>query len=249
MPADTITLTLEGDVRLSDYAAAVGGLQQLVTAMGTEIAHQSRIEWTIEALDRSSTITTVRGTAAEPEVIDRITTACLIAGRHEAEGRPIPYGRPVIVALETITGILNGHVQVARLETAEGDVALHSATSSKPPTPIQAYGAITGRIQALTNRNGLRFTLYDLLHDKAVGCYLTPGNEETMRGMWGRLAIVEGWVTRDRTTGRPLSIRRISQIVPKIEVEPGSYRHALGAVSWPEEAKSPEIIRRMRDAR
>lgn len=103
-------------------------------------------------------------------------------------------------------------------------------------------------MQTLSSRGSLRFTLYDLVFDKAVSCYLEPGHEETMRGVWGKLASVEGWVTRDTLTGRPISVRRITSVQPRREVEPGSFREARGAVRAGPDAERPEVaIRRMRD--
>ena len=72
-----------------------------------------------------------------------------------------------------------------------------------------AYGGVTGRIQTLSSRGGLRFTLFDTLFDRAVSCYLAEGQEELMRDVWGRMAVVEGLVTRDRATGRPQVIRSV----------------------------------------
>lgn len=59
---------------------------------------------------------------------------------------------------------------------------------SPRPNYISAYSAIEGVVQTLTSRRGLRFTLFDSLHDQAVSCYLEDGQEELMRGVWGRRA-------------------------------------------------------------
>jgi hypothetical protein len=127
-----------------------------------------------------------------------------------------------------------------------------------PPRPLAkltvalppALGGIQGRVQALSNRGGLRFTIYDLLYDKAVGCYVADGKEELLRNMWGKLAIVEGLVTRDPVTGRPLSIRQVRNITPVSELSPDmrfEYTQARGIL--PNYDLSPEdAIRRIRDA-
>lgn len=116
-------------------------------------------------------------------------------------------------------------MKAVRLETAEGEATIQSAEArtSGPPL-VKSYGAVTGRVQTLSNRNGLRFTLYDLIHDKAISCYLALGQEELMRGLWGRLATVEGTVSRDRVARRAVAVRQVSKVVPKVEVEPGSYK-------------------------
>lgn len=113
---------------------------------------------------------------------------------------------------------------------------------------IGSYGAVTGRVQTLSNRGSLHFTLYDLLRDKPVSCYLEPTNEEMMLGVWGKLATVEGWVSRDSESGRPLSVRHVRRVTPRPEVVPGSFREACGAIAFPPDSPSgTEIIRRQRD--
>lgn len=250
MTSDTITLALEGEVYLDDFAEAITGLRRLVSELAKELLNDAKIEWSIDALERSSAIATIRGHSEAPEAVEQVTNAYLAAGRAEEQGLPLPYSQPVRNALKAITHVLNGRVRAIRFETAEGEATLQSAEAkaSGPPL-IGAYGAASGRIQTLSNRDGLRFTLYDLVHDRAISCYLAPGQQETMRGLWGSIATVEGWVSRDRTTGRAVSVRRVTKVVPKQEVEPGSYRLALGAVPKPTEAEPPEvIIRRLRDA-
>ena len=46
---------------------------------------------------------------------------------------------------------------------------------------LVTYGAIEGRVQSLSQRKGLRFTLYYQEFDRAVSCYLSEGQEERMR--------------------------------------------------------------------
>ena len=57
-----------------------------------------------------------------------------------------------------------------RFETEEKDSFINKNSIKKPKeTPQEAsYGAVKGRVECLTSRNELRFTLYDMLFDKAV---------------------------------------------------------------------------------
>ncbi len=102
-----------------------------------------------------------------------------------------------------------------------------SATSI---TPSPSFGAIQGRVQSLSNRGTLRFTVYDLLYDKAVGCYIAEGKEELLLNTWGRLALIEGLITRDPINGRPLAVRQVSNIIPLQEPPAApNYEEARGA--------------------
>ena len=50
-----------------------------------------------------------------------------------------------------------------------------------------------------------------------------------MRQMWDRVATVEGWVSRDPETGRPMTVRECHNVTPLTEVEPQDYMQARGA--------------------
>jgi hypothetical protein len=114
---------------------------------------------------------------------------------------------------------------------------------------MPVYGAIEGRIQTLTNRGSLRFTLYDTHNDKAVSCYVAEGQEDLLRDVWGRRALVEGRIRRDSQTGRPLTIRDVRRIVPLPEPEPYRFYEARGILPlMPGEEMPEERIRRLRDA-
>lgn len=263
---DTVTLALSTESQIDElvpfgaFAIAIAKFYGLVNAL-TENIPGKKVEWVVESLEISSAIATVRG-IGERDHIERIVRAYVEVGTAIQEHRPIPYPQPVIKAAKELTSILNHRVRTIRFESAEreaivrsGDgnkivelsdqidkMVLHSSISAAP-----SFGAIEGRIQTLTNRGGLRFTLFDLVNDKAVSCYLKEGHEGQMRDSWGKLAVVIGQITRDPMSGRPLSVRQVTDIVIRPEVT-GTYRDARG-VSPPLTDLSPEAaIRKIRDA-
>jgi hypothetical protein len=246
----TVTLALEGDVPLGPFADALDGFRRLIDALSKEVAADVKIEWIVDSLEVGSAMATARGESEAPQAVENVAAAYLAVGEAEARHAPIPYRRSVKQAVSLITRVLDGKIRAIRFETADGEATIQTpeAKGAPGPPPVSAYGAVTGRVQTLSSRGSLRFHLYDLVHDKAVSCYLEPGYEETMRGVWGKLATVEGWMTRDAVTGRPLSVRRITNVEPRREVEPGSFRLAREAVRVGPQAERPEvIIRRMRD--
>ena len=112
-----------------------------------------------------------------------------------------------------------------------------------------ALGAVEGRVQTLTERKSLRFTLYDGLHDRAVSCYVREDQQEVMRDWWGKRAIVEGEVSRDIESGRPIAVRKITRVQVLSEVERGSYLSARGVAPMKPGSPLPEeVIRWLRDA-
>jgi len=257
-PLDTVTIVLSGEVPLADFAQAITHFDSLLKGLSSETGDQG-VEWIIQDLEISSTIATARG-IGERERVERVVRAYAEVGTALEQNIHIPYSKKVQQAAHGLKGILNGKIDSVRFETAEREVIIRSPREGQraiegsapqliisPSAPPSAFGAVGGRVQTLTNRGGLRFTLYDILHDKAVSCYLKEGFEELMRDSWGKLARVMGLVTRDPLSGRPLSIRQVSQVVIEKE-ELGDYRDARGVSPALTDLSPEDAIRRLRDA-
>lgn len=253
MATDSVTLYLDGDPTLDDLTAALAGLRDLLAALAGRHARGVKITWAVDDLDVGSATGTFRGSATTPEVVGDVVSAYIEVGRTLYRGDVIREPE-ISAAAKRITAILNGRVPSVRFETADDEVVISSAPTP-PPAAIKegvtgGYGAVLGRVQTLTNRGSLRFTLYDLLHDRAVACYLQERQEGIMRNAWGSIALVAGWVGRDPATGRPTTIRRIQDVQLRPEGAPGEWRDAIGALSHlgrPDES-AETTIRRLRDA-
>lgn len=261
MKLDTITFGLSGDVSLDDFAKGIASFHELIRGL-TEETGTDGVEWLIDHLERSSAIATVRGVGDA----DRVAH---IVQNYDGVGECLHYDRPltrfssrVQKAARTLVAIPSGKTKVesVRLETAERDWIIRPPAAPRknhlcvvpqagqePQVPQPAQGQQEGRVQTLTTRGGLRFTLYDLLHDKAVSCYVKEGHEDKMRDIWGKVAVVEGVISRDPQTGRANSVRQITRIEMKPEVR-GSWREARGASPAKTELLPEQAIRRLRDA-
>jgi len=256
--SDTVTLELQGTVSLSDFSTAVARFDALIAALTAE-SDGGGIAWQIDALEYSSAITTARGVSTNgtiPERIDRVVRAYLEVGQALESGGTIPFSPVVKQSADALVRMLNGGtIKAIRFETADDDAIVRQPSTltipaAPAPRPRSAsYGAVTGRIQTLTSRNALRFAIYDHIHDRAVSCYLVEGGQAIMREMWDRMATVEGWVSRDPESGRPLTVRRVSNVTPLPEREPDGYKRARGAMPRGNDEPLPEVlIRRLRDA-
>ncbi len=250
MALDTITLGVSGEVSLDAFTAVVSDFTALVNALSSEVAGPEEPEWFVEYLDAGSATLTFVGQARDEEAVERVVRAYATTGHALAEGQPIPFSNKVERAARKLTGILDGQISAVRFETPEDAATVVSpAVRAEARKLLHAYGAIEGRVQTVTSRGGLRFVLYDSLFGRAVYCYLQPGGEELMRGAWDRRAVVEGWVSREPITGRPVSIRQVTDVRLLDEVERGSYRRARGAVPLAEGDLPPEDrVRKLRDA-
>ena len=267
MADNTVTLVLDGDVPLQEFSKAIVGFSELVKALSVEAG--GGLDWVMQDLQVSSALVSALAIGDEPKIEAVITSYETVAQALE-EDIEIPYSEKVRVAAKKIVSIEDYRIKAVRFETAkreatvrispinEGDVPMVSAVPSQSESVASklgvrevnpAYGAIQGRIQTLTSRGRLRFTLYDLLYDKAVSCYLSEEKLEMIRGLWGSVAIVEGFVSRDPITGRLLSIRQVSGITPVKEPEsPFDYQQALSIAPSMTGLSPEEAIRRIRDA-
>lgn len=250
MAKDTITLILNGQVTIRHFASAISNLEVLVQALSTELGVAEQIEWIIHDLQISSAMVTTRGESDVIEKAERVVEAYTSVGRALQSGTRPNFSEQVIKAASAITNILDKQVTSIRFETADSDITISDRADIMIASVIvKSYGAVEGRVQTLTNRRGLRFNLYDTLHDRSVSCYLQEGKEELIREVWGKRAIIEGEITREQVSGRPIAIRQIKRIRILSELEKGSYLEARGVAPRKYGAPMPEeVIRRLRNA-
>jgi hypothetical protein len=256
---DTVTLELSGDVSLDDFSDAMRHLRGLLAALTREVAGNAEIVWTVDALEAGSALTAVRGRPVDVrrmEDVEDVVRAYGAVGVAIQEGDRLSYSEAVKREADGLTSLINGRVSAIRFETPETEALVNAPTTEDRPSRVSqpdkfsAYGAVEGRVQTLSNRGGLRFTLFDVLNDRAVSCYFAESFDvDVMRGVWGRRAIVEGMVTRDGRTGRALTIRRVTDVVLRPEGERDDYTQARGAMRGAWADLTPEqVVRQMRDA-
>jgi hypothetical protein len=255
MPDDRITLRLKGTVPIEVLATAISGFSNLVRALTDELASGTKIEWVVEELSGGSAEATLVGLSSDMASVQRVVKGYDEVGASVQEGKPIPFSPRVKRSAEKIIRVLNGKVSAVTFETMDNP---YTVTSEKSPSASErqlttALGTVEGIIHTLAGKeSGIRFTLYDSLFDRAVSCYFSADpkerqrQEELIRPLWERRAIVQGVVTRDCLTDRPIEIRQISEVLPVIG---GDFRVARGALANVGRAEPAEdTIRRARDA-
>ncbi len=231
MDEQTLTLALNGDVPLREFASAMHYFNSLVVGLASEIAGQAKVEWVIDSLEAGSAIATVRGVTDTPIVLDAIVTAFLRVGKALQAHQPIPYSDKVKQPAQSIVELLNGKVTSVRFETPTEDVLVASHyRDGVPVKPTYSVGTLKGVVEALSRRRGIRFTIYDALFDRPIACYLKDGQEDKVKDFWGKKVLVTGLIGRDAESGKPFAIRKVTQVSPAESSEPGSYRHARGII-------------------
>ncbi len=250
MKNTTLTLALGGDIPFDEFTRTMERFHRLVALLTQDLGGNAQISWTVDDLLIGSAVVSIRGEADQEDAVERIARAYAVIGESLEHNEPIPYSPHIVQAAKSLTKVLNGHITSIQFE-AGGSVATVTSTVSVEQATglIGAYGSIEGRVETLTSRRGLGFTLYDLLHDRAVRCHLQPEQADPVREAWDRRAIVSGWVRRDPTSGRPVMINPVHSIEIVPEVEPGSYRPARAIAPAIDSDESSHVaIRRLRDA-
>lgn len=255
MPADTLTIALTGEVTLADFNESVARFHALVDALTDHAGGRGAIEWVVTELQAGSAEATIRAKPATKDAwpaIERVVSSYIEVGAALERGAPPPFPEPVQRTAVDLLGVLSGAIESIRFETADDD-AVVSSDSPRHATPpaVRArpsYGSVQGRVQTLSSRGALRFTVYDLLHDRAVSCYLAEGQEQLMRDAWGRIAEVAGFVSRETQTGRPVTVRRVTQVRVLPETDPDGYRKARAVVAFRNSDPAERQTRRQRDA-
>jgi hypothetical protein len=252
MASNLVTLVLNGDPTLDDLTTALNGLQSMLEGLEKDVAPGSHISWKVDSLERGSALVGFVGYADKPSTVEAVADAYLSSAKilfREPEPSHLPY-ESARRGARKILSILNGSVPSVRFETGEDDVTVKRGVSTNLPPASEAtgaYGAVEGRIQMASIRKGLRFTLYDLVFDKAVSCYPEAGQEDVVRDAWGHIAIVEGWVKREPESGRPVTIRNVRKVSRREEAAKGDWRRAEGALRGLVRDEPPEAtIRRIR---
>lgn len=253
MANNTITLALNGDVPFNLFVEALQHLDNLVNGLTVEIGVSSKLIWYVDDLQPGSAVATMRGESEVEADVERIVTAYGEIGKSLESGLPVNYSINVINEAIAITNLINDNISSVRFETPFIDAMIDGPTTlgllKEPRLKLRkTIGAVRGQIETISKHKGLRFNLFDLVHNRAISCYLADGQEGIMREMWGKGAIVEGEITRD-SSGRPVSVRNITKISEATAGKRGSYLAARGISPRKDGDPMPEeVIRRLRDA-
>lgn len=252
MPQDTATLALNGEVYLDDFSKAMGHLLRLMNGLSASVAKDASIDWQVNSLETGSAIVTLRGVEKRKKhSVAHVIKAFEDVGRAAQKGKPIPFGKAVQEPFNKLRGLLSGRITSLRLETELLDAevfSLDDEVKGGKQSSQSAFGAVEGRIQSLSSRGALRFTLYDASDDHAVSCYLRAGSEDVMRNSWGKMACVEGILRRDPYTGKVSTVRDVSESGVEIIESHQDWREAIGCAPAIPGSMSPEdAIRKGRD--
>ncbi len=245
MREDEIRLRIGGEVTLDLLSAALAQFTRALEA--AEASHGASIRWVLTGLDHGSATALARAIPNDGRSEALAPQVCLSlveTGRAVMEGKAdeaVPMTRHLAKLLN-----LASHDQPVVIDCVGAAVEfapVEAVELSRADDDVRAtLGTIRGRIEMLSQRRGLHFSLYDL----AVSCFPAKEMESTMRDAWGQVADVTGTVKRDPATDRPRSIRDITSVEFVDEGDDLGYRALRGVLETREPAEV--LVRRMRDA-
>ena len=261
MISKSFTLQLDGDISLERFTAALGAWQSAVTAIGKNLGSKHILKIEVDELQSGSAIVNIQVTfdgelpaKAFNRDYDRLGAK---ARGDNVVDFPSYLNNSVkriqdVASLDADKGITlaSETADVLILPVRDSDSSSSSLTSSEIlAAHSETYGVVTGRLQSLSSRSGLRIVIYDDLFDKAVRCTLTEEQHETIRDLWDQEVVVEGFVRRDSRTGRPLSIREVRNISQrKVPGDRYAWLKARGAMkNVRPDLSSEELMRLVRN--
>ena len=252
MGNDLVTFRLDGEVTISKLSVAFVRFSTVLDTLRED--RGANVRWVLVGLDFGSAAATAQAVPLDDDAAQVVPALCddyLQAARQVARGDADP-DRPLARVVRDLTAVADDSNPVV-FETADDEVIFLAPASSPQDSEAsvqgvlttKSLGAVRGRVETISQRNTLRFSIYDLVNDRAVSCHPHPEHKDIMREAWGLIADVSGTVTRDAKSGRPLTIRRVTRVDLVDEGDPDGYLRARGALRTSEPAE--RIVRRLRD--
>jgi len=274
MLKDFLGIRLGGELTIDKMSDVFARFTTLLDTLGK--THNANIRWVLAGLEYGSAaviakivpIDTKSAQCIPAMYRNSIQTASQIAkgnGNHTDPPYPIGSGKPIAQNRaknhsNRTDPLYDAMRELAKLVSVENPITfatpidsvvltnpLEDADSESSEPHTISLGTVRGRVETLTRRRGLSFSLYELATDRAVVCYIDKQLEDKVRSAWGHIADVTGTISRDAYTGRPLRIRRVLSVDVIEEGKPDDYMRARGAITLTEPAEI--VIRRMRNDR
>ncbi|MCA9936914.1 MAG: hypothetical protein H6662_15520 [Ardenticatenaceae bacterium] len=252
---DTVKLELRGDIQIDVFSEAVRHFSELVVALSKDIAGQDTIEWELDTLEYGSpAVLTWQGHSDDVDIIENVVGAVETIGQKLEQGSAIPYGEQIRTIAHNLARIPNGKIDTLLLGSSQLISQITSESLSNldtrfQPSEINSFGQVIGIAETVSSRQGNVVTIYDELFEKAVRCYFQEGQEDLMRNMWGKRVVITGNITRDAFSGRPRTIRDISDVRFLQEPDEDRFLSLRGVLTYQKGDETSEtIVRRFRDA-
>ena len=106
----------------------------------------------------------------------------------------------------------------------------------------ESFGSVEGSVEKLAQGHAAKFAVYPDDASRGVPCYVRGEDAAKLSRLWRKRVRVEGLLRRDTSTGRPLSIRDVTNI-EVLKPPPAEPQDLWGILPTVDERKPEEIIR------
>jgi hypothetical protein len=217
-PSETLTLDLKGSaLPMAKFEKAVVAFFALIREVTAEVeARGEKVKWTISVKSGSALVTAKP--SYEPEsrkaalrVLRSIPTGIsqLEKGTDELPRDFTPKAAELVKVLGTIKGDGDEGVAGVRLRSEIGPVPITTKSAFSVDSIMgfqhQSHGSIEGRMQAISERHGFRFVIYDSLFDRKVDCFFDEELVEKAVSSFRKRIRASGTVQYNRH-GQPVSV-------------------------------------------
>jgi hypothetical protein len=232
-----LTLKLDGAINAKIFVNAVKSFFELIQSVSDNATQtKNSIEWVVE-VDRGSAIIMAQPSPKNipPERIPH-TVEVIERGLRDLEQgekkRPEHFTDEAMRSAKILSQLSENDVFVsirASWETLDQPVTqrLSTQTAASVDSILEAsysdYGAIEGKLETVSARQGYRFNIYDDLTSRSVKCYFEPKMLPDVFEAFEHRVSVWGWV-KYRKDGLPVSIEvdnfrvfRKSEELPSVE--------------------------------
>ena len=248
---EAITFAIDGEIDLDLFAAAVGRLKDLASALSDDLSPNDELRWRLSDLRTGSAVMTLTPESPSVAAVQRVMRGFNDVGAALQEDLPLEFSPRVAKAARRLGGLTRRKgIRAVRFRTAaRTSTVVKLGEKARATVPQRhALGAVSGLVTSLKKLDDLEFAVTDGVFAASVTCHLRAGQEEEARGAWNKYVTVTGMVERDPGTGRPRHVRQVSRIEPLPERPRGAWRNARGALSWtPGDPPAEAAIRRIRD--
>ncbi|MCY4652450.1 MAG: hypothetical protein OXC95_04710 [Dehalococcoidia bacterium] len=154
MSGNTLTFELGGQVEIEDLENGVARFRRLVSALATGVP----VNWVVEDLQIGSAAITIRAVSSDDAGVERVLEDYASVGHSLAEGEPLQFAQSKVIEAANEIALLAESHEYVRFETPYTDYTIYGAGTAlkKPDSPRSAIGVVTGTIQTLSSRAGLR---------------------------------------------------------------------------------------------
>ena len=204
-PKGSVTLALEGDAIPSDkFKQAITSFLDIIESVSHEaVGDGAKIKWNISVKSGSAIVSaTPEYTKESRQAIKSVVSA--IPGGIKELSRGVatapkffsPSTMRAVKRLANVHDIGGNGLTLIRISTSRFNrVVTHKVAATANAiigATYEAYGSIEGKLQALRDRDGFKFTVFDSLFDRGIECYV---NEELIP------SAINGFRKRVRVSG------------------------------------------------